>query len=213
MEQGFNFVANIPLIILAILFLGVFILFLRAGFVLWRAQGTPEEIQRGRKLLANAFYSFFAVLLISLVSWSVSYFVKGRDTTQQPVSGDFPASPAANFPSSPSFIKLGDYYFQGPFALNKNNKLQEDAVYSILCKRGESYDIIFVDVNSVKQKLLLNKTYNCWLDRCGGNIKDLYLAVFWLHPFVYGPEQGGRIRQILQDTEMPSCSYEQGDLL
>jgi len=207
MDEGFNILANIPLILLAIVFSFVFILFLRAGFVFLTTRGYPENVYRGRKMLFRAFYGFFGALLLSLVFYSVGYsFKKGAAMPIQGDTADFPASPASNFPPSPNFIKAGGYYFQGPWPLKEYNEALNSATYLVLCKKDSGYDIISAE-QADGRKIANSQKYSCWLENCGNNSKNLYAAIFRVHSQAYGAAQGSIVKKAVEEKELPVCSF------
>jgi len=206
MFEKFDILSNLPLIILATLFLIVFILFLWAGIVLLISKGDPLRIQRGRKILLSGIYGFFITLVVVLVFYLVSYLIKKGEVFQpKEVFGEFPISPAINFPPGAQFVKISGYYFQGPWLLKDFNKIDRSAVFSILCKKNGDYDIIFIDIAD-REQLLKNKNFNCWMEKCGKNLKNLYVAVFWTHPEVREPTEGKQIKESIGSQIKPPCS-------
>ncbi len=206
MNNNLDFISNIPLLVFVFLFLIIFILFLQAGFTLLRAGGDPEKIRRGREILLTAFYGFFVILLIVLVFYLVSYFLKKGEALQpKETAGEFPASPAIDFPPPPEFIKIDKYYFNGPWLLKKYNTINNLSIYAILCKKNDKYDIIFIE-EAEKDKLLSNEKYSCWVEKCDKNSNNLYTAVFQGSKEKYNLMEMKRIKGELIKEINPSCS-------
>jgi len=206
MPQQFNLLASIPLIFLAIVFAALFAFFLWGAIILLRAEGIPENIQKGRRILILSFYGLLSALLVALVFYSVNYFLK---RSQMPKPGgptaEFPLSPADGFPEAPQSIQIAGFYFRGPWPLKDFNMIGRDAVFSILCKKGDNYDIIFIN-RIGKGNLLKNKQYGCWLEQCGGSIKNLFTAVFWINSKAYGGNQASDVQRKILEQVTPPCS-------
>jgi len=209
MTNDFNIIENIPLIIFALFFLVVFILFIYAAIVLLLAKGDFEKIQKGRKILLRAFIGLFIVLLFTLVFYSVSYFLKkGQVFVPAEVSGEFPSSPSVNFPPPPEVILIGEYYFNGPVALKSYTYIKPASIYSILCKNNDEYDIIYIG-EGVRKKLLEEEQYKCWISKCGNDIKNLYLAIFWAPEGTYNPQARRSIKTSIEEIEEPLCASDE----
>lgn len=203
----FNFLENLPLIVFTLAFFVIFIIFLFGGFVLLTAGRDVHRMERGRRALLNSLYALFIVLLIALVFFTVTYLLKrGEVLLPQETPGEFPASPAANFPTPPQFIKIENYYFTGPWLLKDNNLIEKPAVYSILCKRNEEYDIIYVGETERREQLLRHVEYRCWLENCNQKFKDLYLGIFEAPSEIYNSADRKEIREELINQLNPSCS-------
>lgn len=206
MLNNFDFLANLPLLVFSFFFLVVFILFLWTGIVLLRARGNPENVEKGRQILLIALWGLFITLLIILIFYLVSFLLKKGEVFQPPQAslGEFPVSPAINFPSPPQFIKIGDYYFTGPRLLKKYNTIDKSAIYTVLCKKNGNYDIMFIE-ESERAWLLEHEQYGCWLEKCGQNLKNLYTAVFWTSGEKYNFEDRRRIKEELENQINPPC--------
>ena len=207
MTQEFNLISNLPLIILGVLFFAVFVLFLRALIVLLMAKGDPVKIETGRGHLANAFLGFFVVLLVVFVFYLISFLLKKGEALQpQPASGEFPASPSANFPAPPKYLNLGGYYFNGPLLLTEKNITQKAAVYSVLCKQNEIYDIIYIDSIGDREgkAIFKNSQYNCWQKKCGSG-KNLYFAAIYTPKTTYDLAKINGLKEDLNNLFNPSC--------
>lgn len=206
MINDFDFISNLPLLILVFLFLIIFILFLRAIIILLRAKGNFEKIQEGREALLISLYGFFVILLIVFIFFIVSYFLKKGEALQpREITGEFPVSPAVNFPSPPQFIKIDKYYFNGPWLLKKINTINKLSIYAILCKKNDNYDIISIE-EAEKDNLLKNKKYNCWIEQCDRNLNNLYTAVFRGNKEIYNLLEIKKIGGELRKEINPPCS-------
>ena len=207
MNTNFDLLTDLPLLIFAIFFVVVFALFVLGGVLLLIAKGDAVRVQKGRKVLFTALICLFIVLLIMLVFYLVTYLVRrGESLVPKFVSGEFPISPAINFPPPNNFMNLGGYYFNGPFSLKKVRAIEEKAcVYAVLCKNGEKYDIIYVDVSEQYNRLLKNQNYGCWVEKCNRNPNDLSLAILWTSPIIYDSIKRNTIKDSLQKEFNPPC--------
>lgn len=206
----FDIIANLPLIFLVLFFLIVFILFLWSGVVLLTAKGDPDKTQRGREILLRAFLGLILTLLTTFSFYLISYFLKKGEVFQpKEVSGELPSAPLINFPPPPQFIKIGGYYFNGPWLLKNYTQLKKQAVFAILCKKNDNYDIISVELTSGKEQLLESKQYSCWLEKCNKNFRNLYIAIIWISGEKYTPVEIRKIKEGLVEEIKPSCSSEE----
>lgn len=138
MNNGFDLLSNLHLLFFGFCFLINFILFIWAGIVLLRAKGKIQRIEKGRKLLTNAFIVLFLILLVMIVFYSISYLLKeGKVFQPTPeASGEFPAPLHIGiFPPAPEFIDIGKYYFTGPWPLKSNERIMNTAISAVLCKK------------------------------------------------------------------------------
>lgn len=204
MGNNFDFVANIPALFFAFCFLVLFILFLWGGIILLRAKGFPEKIQKGRKILMAALIALFVILLIMLVFYLVSFLLQKWETSRIQPLGEFPLSPAVDFPSSPQFIKIGKYYFTGPWLLKEKKVIENPAVYTILCRKNIEYDIIYIG-EKLMEKLLNHNQYGCWLENCDRKLENLYVAILWTPKNKYGTESAIEIQRSLESQTNPPC--------
>jgi len=172
---------NLPIFIFLLAFFVIFVIFIFGGFVMLKAGSDVQKIERGRKILLNSLYVLFITLLITFVFFLVTYLLQKGEVLKPPeVPGEFPPSLAAGFPPAPQFIEIGEYYFNGPWLLKKNNVMDKAGVFTILCKKNGEYDIIYIGENEKASRLLEHSQYRCWLENCNQEIKNLYLAVFWM---------------------------------
>jgi len=175
--NNFNILVNLPLIIFAIGFFGLFLVFLWGGIILLRAKKEPMEIRRGKRVLFSGLVVLLILLIIMFVFYLVSFLLqKWEKSRAVPGGTEFPPSPAVSgFPPPPQSIRVGDYYFAGPFLIKKIKSIKENVVYAILCKEDKDYVIIDIEVGS-RINFLKNSQYNCWLRNCEGKSDNLYVA-------------------------------------
>lgn len=212
----FDFLENLPLIIFASAFFVIFVVFIFGGFVLLTSIRNIQRIERGRRILLNSLYALFITLLIALVFFSVTYLLKrGEVFLPQEIPGEFPPSPAVNFPPSPEFIKIEKYYFTGPWLLKKYEFIENPAVFAIFCKRNEEYDIIYIGETTGERKQLLteHKEYRCWMEKCNQEFKNLYLTIFEAPSEIYSSGDRKEIKEELINKLNPSCSPSESDNL
>jgi len=134
----------------------------------------------GKKILSVLFYIFFVILLVVLTFLLVTWLLQKGEVLRPPSpSEEFPPGPLTTFPQPPEFIEIGDYYFSGPWGLetleNINARSNQDlfALFAVLCKRNEEYDIIYIGGAGEK-----NLDYECWAESCNQEVQNLYIAVF-----------------------------------
>jgi amino acid transporter len=204
--NGFDFLANLPLLVFVFISSIVFIIFIWGGIVLLRAKGDEEKKKKGRRILLNSLYGFLAILIIVVVFFLVSYFLQRGKVLQPPeISEEFPPSLAVNFPPPPQFIKVGKYCFNGPWLLKENEFVKEPALYLILCKKNEEYDIIYIGQTEGGESLLRQEQYRCWIDNCEQGSNNLYLGIFWTDPEKYKSKEREEIKEQLKTQINPPC--------
>ena len=177
------FFKNIPFFLLALGGLAVFILF-STGFAIIRKSGdNTEERRKGRKILAYSIYGFFIVVLAGLSFLTFNYFL-GKWSLPKAISNpnNLPSSPiVANYVPPPHFLKIKNYFFNGPWPLKSNNFVSGNLLYAILCRENNKYAIIYLGKSDKTEEtinLLKSKEYNCWLDNCQGKLKNLYISFY-----------------------------------
>ena len=121
-----------------------------------------------------------------------------------------PPPPFINYPPPPQFIKIGNFYFSKPLKLNEENYITVSALYAILCKKNNKYDIIYIGNvegnNEEPANLLENEQYNCWLEYCGQETKNLYVAFRILKKNQKKKEEKiQKILEILENQTNPVC--------
>lgn len=194
--------SNIPLIILIVFGFLDFILFNWAVILLLFAKGDQNIQRKGRNSLIAAFGLLFLILITLLVFYLAGFF---SDQSDQ----EFP-SPAylEDLPSGPEFIKVGNYYFSGPFPLKDG--VNQSAIYSVLCKKDGEYSIMYINETS-NENLLKHEQYGCWLDKCGSS-KNLYLGLLITPRDVYDSERKKEIRFDLKQKVSPPCFEQEEEL-
>jgi len=78
------------------------------------------------------------------------------------------------------------------------------ATYSILCKKGEEYDILYID-DSVRNAPARNEKYSCWIENCGNSLKNIYIAALWTPSEKYDPIEKENIKKELINVLNPVC--------
>ena len=133
-----------------------------------------------KKILSVLFFIFFVILLIVLTFLLVTWLLQKGEVLRPPQpSGEFPPGPLTTFPQPPEFIEIGDYYFSGPWALETLTSTGVPSgsdlfvLFTILCKRNEEYDIMYI--GGIEEK---DVDYECWTENCNQEIQNLYFAVF-----------------------------------
>ncbi len=197
---------NLPIFIFLLAFFVVFVIFLFGGFVMLSAGIDIQKIERGRRILLNSLYALFITLLIAFAFFLVSYLLQRGEVLKPPeVPGEFPPSLAANFPPAPQFIKIDEYYFNGPWSLKENDVIDKAGVYTILCKKNGEYDIIYIGENEEASRLLRHGQYRCWMENCNQELKNLYLAAFWMPMEKYGYAARREFKEELEKQIKPVC--------
>ncbi len=206
MNNNFDLIYNLALIFFAVCFFIDFILFIWAGISLLKAKENALKVEKGRKLLSNAFIFLFIIVLILVVFYLISFLLKrGEVFIPSGDSGEFPvASHLGVFPNEPEFIKIGNYYFTGPWLFKDSQNIRKSAIYAVLCKKGEEYDILYINETSI-EKLMKHRQYTCWLENCEKNVKNLYVAIFWTPLENYDTIKRKAILNELNNQINPPC--------
>jgi len=175
---------NLPLVIFGLLFAISFIIFIIGAIISASAKDTVR-LTKGKEVLMTAVYSFSIFLLSLIVFSSVTWFLD-RSIEEDPTISvnDYPVSPVNfNFPSPPKNIRITDTYFNGPYPIRDFGIITESAIFSVLCKSEDDYDIIDIDRRRELEELEGFDNYECWNSLCN----DLYFGIFWI-PDNYGRE-------------------------
>lgn len=208
--SDFNFFDNIPLFIFGLAFTVVFIMFVDGALILFLSRNI-ERADRGRRTLISSFYGFLAILIVSSVFLLVTWILeKGQEPKPGQAPGEFPVSPiGANFPPPPQIIKIDEFYFNGPFLLKDNDgAVNNMSVFSILCKRNENYDIIYMGETEKAIQLFGHGEAKCWQENCD-NQNNLYLAVFWTPKGNYESTVRKEMQGSLEKKLNPPCPKEE----
>ena len=213
----FDLFKNLPLLIFVAILCIIFVLFLWGVSLLTLAGARKQRIARARNIILSSLYCFFVFLIVFLVFLLVTSFLeKGKVFLPPQASGDFPYSPITQFPPSPQFTKIENYYFSDPSALNKYSFFKGPLIYSILCKKkenydssllakGEGYDIIYVEELEGESDLSKHEQYKCWLENCNENLNNLYLVSFLTPKEKYDKKQRQQIEIDLRSQIDPPC--------
>jgi hypothetical protein len=205
--SNFDFLDNLPLLLFSSAFILVSIIFIRGAIILLKAEEDTEKKREGTKILSNSLYGFSALVIVVLIFLLFSYILnKGEVILPHPSSEEFPSSPSVNFPSPPEFITIGGYCFEGPYLLSKERSfIGETAIYVMLCKKGEEYDMIYIGETKEGQNLLNHEQYNCWTEKCEKYSKNLYSGIFSTSLEKYSDEERLSIMQDLKVEFNPAC--------
>ena len=204
MDNGFDIIANLPLIVFAAFFLIVFAIFIVAGISLLRAGDDLVRRERGRRMLLTGFFSFLILLMVVAVFYGVTYFLKKGEVFRPEMStGEMPASPAINFPPSKEVIKIGGYYFDGPWPWEEASNIQSPALYAVMCGESNQKYVLAIGQTDGYSNLYSPGDYQCWTAICPS--MELYLAVFWAPNQDYGVQQRRAIKQEIINNVNPPC--------
>lgn len=172
-----NILKNLPLIIFSILFLFVILIFLYSLII----KSFKKDSEKAKEIFFYGVIGLVIILLISLVFYIITLVLKNGEVFRPKVipgsSGEFPMSQAVNFPPAFYYMKLTDYYFMDLYTLKNALKVNNPAVYAVLCKKSDNYDIISIG-DTYKGAISKDKQYNCWLNNC--KKEDIYFTFFWL---------------------------------
>jgi len=211
--NNFELSSNLHLVFFAVLFFIDFVLFNWGLIVLLVAKGETNKMQKGRKILTLAFVLFIVILLVVLVFYIATYFLKGGEafipTPEEAGEFPYPSHIGSIFPPGPDFIKLGIFYFSGPKLLKDNKVVEENSIYAVLCPNNKEYDIIYVDSIMGNTNLADNSQYDCWIEKCNQGINNLYLALLVTPQDIYDANRKERVKTSLEDKFKPVCFKSQ----
>lgn len=212
MNNEFNIIANLPLIVFALFFLVVFVIFIIAGITLLRAGNDLVRREKGRKMLVTGFLSFLILLMVVAVFYGVTYLLRRGDVFKPGMStGEMPSSPAVNFPPSKEVIEVGGYYFDGPRFWGEKSAIDYPALYAVVCKTSGQNKVLAVDETNGQSELYSREDYQCWAANCDTIKKGLYLAIIWAPNQDYGARARKEIKQeIIKKTNPPCSILEEG---
>lgn len=207
MNNEFNIIANLPLIVFAFFFLVVFAIFIIAGITLLRAGNDLVKREKGRRMLVTGLFSFLILLMVVAVFYGVTYLLRRGEVFRPGMStGEMPSSPAANFPPSKEVIKIGDYYFDGPHPWEERSAINYPALYAAVCKTGGQNKVLGVDETDGQSELYSREDYQCWAANCDTIKEGLYLAIIWAPNQDYGARARKEIKQEIIKKTNPPCS-------
>lgn len=134
----------------------------------------------GKKILSVFSYTFFSIFILIFGFLLFTWLLQKGEVLRPPLPlEEFPPQPLITFPQPPEFIEIGDYYFSGPWALetleSTTISISRDlfALFAILCKRNEEYDIMYI--GGRKQK---DVDRECWMENCNQEAQNVYFVVF-----------------------------------
>lgn len=208
-KNSFDLLASLPVIFFAICFFVNFLIFLWGGVILLLAKGDPVKIEKGKKTFTRAFTVLFIILLIMAVFFIISYLLQQGEvfklTTQ--ASEEFPPPYHLGiFSPAPEYIDMAKYHFTGPFKIDLSERLSELAVYAILCKKGDKYDVLGIEEDT-RSVFIKQENYSCWAKNC--ELKDIYIAILWTPSDKYSAPEKAAIKEELIKSENPICKNEE----
>ena len=154
------------------------------------------------KILTWLLYVASAIVLIVIVFF-LTMWILNKMTEPGPEAGEYPNSPiSVNFPEAPKTIKITELYFNGPYPLRERNVIAA-SIFSILCKKEGSYDIIYIGDTGEGYQLSANPNAKCWVENCDG---ELTIANFWAPATKYKIEDIRKLRILLEVVNTPVCS-------
>jgi hypothetical protein len=206
-QSNFDLLTNLPFIFFAVCFFINFIVFARGGIILLFAKGDQAKIDKGKKIFSIAFTVLFVVLLLLAVFFIISSLLQEGDVFKlsQQASEEYPPSAHLGFfPPAPEFTKIGNYYFTGPWHLDLKTRLTELAVFVMMCKNDNGYDILYISDNT-RGTFVSNPKYSCWIENCGKNEKNLYEAILWAPGNKYDAVERANIIKEINEANNPVC--------
>ncbi|MBU3943050.1 hypothetical protein KKA24_03640 [Patescibacteria group bacterium] len=197
---------NLPLIIFGLIFLISSILLI-IGIILSASAKDTIKLAKGKQMLMKAVYSFSSLLLIVIVFSSITWFLNKNIDNKPEVDLDgYPASPVdPNFPSPPKFIKISDTYFNGPYPFQNYAQVSRSAIFSILCKNEDEYDIIDIDSAMAQTDLTQHINFACWSSFCG----NLNIGMFWIPSIKDNSWNERDVLEFLKNENNLLCPIEQ----
>ncbi|MDD5606478.1 MAG: hypothetical protein PHN37_01270 [Candidatus Pacebacteria bacterium] len=113
---------------------------------------------------------FIVLFLIIIVGISSSFLVslwleRGEVMKPNIIFKIEQPSLLTQFPSSPSFVKIDDYYFSGPFSINQKYRESPVSLWTAFCEN----DIIGIGVFSVNDPDFTQEQKNCFSQICSNS--------------------------------------------
>ena len=217
-SSGFDFIANLPILIFAVFFGLDLIAFVFASIKILTARGDPIRESASRRSFLNAFVFFLAIVAVFAAFSVITFFLKRGEAfnEMEPAGPEFPpASFMANMPPAPYYITIAGYHFWGPYLLTKNNKIETYAALAVLCKNetgkiasdAGSFDLVYLDEVG-RSNFLSNPDYNCWQEKCQKPDENLYAAIFWLPTDKYDAVSKQGILEAIKNEFPTVCPEE-----
>ncbi len=205
-----NYSESIPLIIFGLIVMAIFLFSLWGISFILGSSENEEKKKKGRKILLSSLYGLFIIFLMIITFFTVTYLTgKGKKLEPSSLPGEFPPSPTAvNNILPPRFIKIGGYYFNGPWEIRDSNVISTPGLYTVLCKNNNKYNIIYMGKKEASKEslnLFKGEQYNCWLDHCGKEVKNLYTAFFWKYSEKYNDKKAKNILEGIKNKINLPC--------
>tara|TARA_Y100000310_G_C20643562_1_gene795302 strand:- start:881 stop:1519 length:639 start_codon:yes stop_codon:yes gene_type:complete len=212
MNESFELIRNLPLIVFGVGFTINFFLFVWAITILLKGKGNVTEIERGRKKLTNAFVVLFLVLLAMGVFYLITFLVRRGEAFEpsQEISEEFPppSKGIANFPPEPKFITIEGLHFTGPFEFDPNQRIKDPAMIAVLCKEQEEHDVLYVGSTNT-DFLQKYEQYSCWMENC---LDNLQIAILYTPIDTFDASIKLEVEKKLNNIINPPCSTEVQDI-
>lgn len=152
------------------------------------------------KILRWFIYVISAILLVAVVFFLTLWVLSKFAGPSPPGPSEFPNSPVSNnFPPPPTFIKVSNIYFDGPYPLEQNSNIDSAGIFLILCQKDKNYGIIYIGETEGGINLSGDA---CWSDSCQGS---LYISRFWMSTEKYKTKDRQNWRTFLESENNPSC--------
>ncbi len=159
----------------------------------------------------KSLFIFIAALLLFLAVvfavLGVSFLLKkGEALKPAQSSGEFPPSPALNFPGPPQFFNIAGLYFAGPMSLDLVKEQsavyysQSYGLYAVLCKKEENYDIIYLGQTGQQEP-----EQKCLLENCQQDEEALYFAFLWTPKESPVYNNKSQVLEFLREQIKPAC--------
>ena len=204
---SFNIVENLPFIIFNLVFFVIFIFFVYGAVVLLLGRADQQKTEKGERIILRSLYILFILLLVALVFFLGTYLLKKGDVLKPPpASEDFPSAPVSITPLPPEFIKVGGYYFSGPWSLKELEKkkvfenINISGLYTILCQKNGDYGIIYTGRIGGEQT-----NYQCWLENCGNKIENIYMAILEMSAKKFDRTAMENLAREIKNKVKPPC--------
>lgn len=190
-------ILNIPLLLFDFFLIVIFLLALKAFAKIIFAKD-ELKLEAGKRNLYASFFWLFLLLVSAFIFSSVTFLIKGGSVPAGE-GGEFPAFfLASDFPPSPQYLKIGDYYFSEP---KPEIEIKKRGLAAVSCKEEQGYGIIALIEASQGENLALNSQYSCWSEKCSSP----YFSVLYLAE----EEKIAEVLEELSRQTILSCQKEQ----
>lgn len=192
---------NLPFIFLGGAFLFSFILLAASILIVFFSKDSLKK-DRGRKMLIGSLYGLLIVLLVSIIFFFFIWILN-RNAQKPENIGDYPVSLTSPYlPPAPETIKVSELYFNGPFLLKNNNRVNDPALFSIFCRKEGKYVMLYIGETGGGY-FTYDPEYKCWTENC--EYDNLYTAIFWAPLEKYDLETRQKLKLLLGKTINPVC--------